>query len=108
MNAEADTHEALVAVTGTKFIAYALPAVVANEALVTTPTTLDAVTKEAVWAVVMNAEAETHEALTAVVGTNDIALAVPAVVALVAQEDVPASDPIRDPVNEAVIPVTLI
>jgi hypothetical protein len=57
---------------------------------------------------IIYADALIQEELTAVNGTKEIALAVPAVVALVAHDDVPISNPIRDPVNEALIPVTFI
>ena len=45
-----------------------------------TPAILDAYTYEAVWAVVMNADAEIHDALVAVNGTKLMAYAVPAFV----------------------------
>jgi glycine cleavage system H lipoate-binding protein len=59
----------------------AVPATVANEALVTTPLILDAVTYEAVWAVVMNTDEDTHEALTAVMGINEMEVATEALAA---------------------------
>lgn len=53
-----------------------------KDALNTTPTTLDAVTNEAVCAVVINAEALTQDADTAVTGINDNDAAYDAVSAL--------------------------
>lgn len=64
MNAEAETHDALAADDGTKLIDDAVSDVEADETL---PVTLLAVTYDAVWAVVMNAEALTHDAENALI-----------------------------------------
>ena len=64
---EALTHDALVDVSGTNEIAFAVSAVVAVETL---PNTLEAVTQDAVCAVVMNTEAETQDALATELGNG--------------------------------------
>ena len=72
MNADALTHEALVAADGTKLMDDAVSAVKAED---TFPVMFEEVTYEAVWAVVMVTDALTHDALAAADGTKEIALA---------------------------------
>ena len=76
MNAEALTHDELTDAIGTNEMELAMDAVTEVNDAVTIPTTFDPVTNDADWAVVMNIDAVTYDALAA----NDVEQAYDAVI----------------------------